>query len=158
MADYSFVTHWRIEAPIDRVWDALYRSEDWPTWWRGVLRVQVLQPGDDQGLGTVRRFTWKSVLPYELIFDARTTKIDKPHVLEANAFGELTGTGRWRLEQEASVTHVRYDWNVRTTKPWMNLLAPLLRPAFAWNHDKIMGWGAVGLSRHLGARGCASAD
>ena len=41
-------------------------------------------------------------------------------------------------------------WNVRTTKPWMNLLAPLARPLFKWNHDVVMGWGAEGLARKLG--------
>ena len=34
----------------------------------------------------------------------------------------------------------------------MNLLAPLARPIFAWNHDFVMRNGADGLSRLLGAR------
>ena len=45
---------------------------------------------------------------------------------------------------------VRYDWNVVTTKPWMNLLAPVARPLFKWNHDAVMNWGAEGLARRLG--------
>ena len=32
----------------------------------------------------------------------------------------------------------------------MNLLAPLARPAFNWNHDVTMRWGAEGLARLLG--------
>ena len=36
------------------------------------------------------------------------------------------------------VTAVVYEWNVSTTKPWMNLLAPIARPLFAWNHDWVM--------------------
>ncbi|OUC07939.1 polyketide cyclase, partial [Litorilinea aerophila] len=35
---------------------------------------------------------------------------------------------------------------------WMNLLAPLARPIFAWNHDIIMAWGGQGLARLLGAQ------
>jgi hypothetical protein len=31
----------------------------------------------------------------------------------------------------------------------MRTLAPLLRPAFAWNHDRIMAWGYEGLARKL---------
>jgi hypothetical protein len=47
---------------------------------------------------------------------------------------------------------MRYDWNVRTTKSWMNLLAPLARPLFQWNHKVVMQQGAEGLARRLNAR------
>jgi hypothetical protein len=33
----------------------------------------------------------------------------------------------------------------------MNLLAPLARPVFAWNHDVVMRWGAEGLAKLLRA-------
>ena len=152
MADYAFVTHWRIAAPIDAVWDAIYGSEDWPSWWGDVLRVDVLARGDNDGVGAVRRYTWKTALPYSFTFETRTTRIEAPNVLEAHAFGDLEGTGRWELTQETALTHVRYDWNVRTNKAWMNLLGPLLRPAFAWNHTTVMRRGAQDLARHLSAR------
>ncbi len=34
----------------------------------------------------------------------------------------------------------------------MNLVAPLLRPAFVWNHDVLMTEGGQALARRLGAR------
>jgi hypothetical protein len=45
---------------------------------------------------------------------------------------------------------VRYDWRVDLGKPWMRTLAPLLRPAFAWNHNVLMRWGEQDLSRRFG--------
>jgi hypothetical protein len=33
----------------------------------------------------------------------------------------------------------------------MNRMAPLARPAFAWNHDYVMRQGALGLATQLGA-------
>ncbi|HLE64007.1 MAG TPA: hypothetical protein VI750_12735 [Pyrinomonadaceae bacterium] len=39
-----------------------------------------------------------------------------------------------------------------TTKAWMNLLAPLARPLFSWNHDVVMGWGGEGLKKQLGLK------
>jgi hypothetical protein len=39
----------------------------------------------------------------------------------------------------------------------MNLLAPLARPAFRWNHDYVMHNGAVGLAKLLGAELLAEA-
>jgi hypothetical protein len=155
MAHYAFVTRWRFEAPIESVWESIRRAEEWPTWWRGVERVEVLEPGGHDGVGGVRRFTWKSRLPYRLVLDVRTVAADRPRRLEGHAAGELEGVGVWTLLEDRGWTKVRYDWSVRTTKPWMNLLAPVARPLFAWNHDVIMRWGGEGLAGRLG---CAWRD
>lgn len=151
MKNYEFVTIWRVRAPIEAVWNEIYHSELWPTWWKGVERVVEVQKGDEAGVGSIRRYTWKSKLPYRLSFDMRTIRIEPPHMLEGIATGELDGRGLWRLTSEGGETVARYDWQVYTTKKWMNLFAPIARPAFNWNHDIIMGWGAEGLANRLGA-------
>ena len=151
MKNYEFVTLWRVRAPIEAVWNEIYHSELWPTWWKGVEEVVEVQKGDDAGVGSIRRYTWKSKLPYRLSFDMQTIRIEPPHVLEGIASGELDGRGLWRLTSEGGETVARYDWQVHTTKKWMNMLAPIARPAFNWNHDIIMGWGAEGLARRLKA-------
>jgi uncharacterized protein YndB with AHSA1/START domain len=152
VAEYSFLTTWVLDADRDRVWDAIYESERWPEWWRGVVGAERLAEGDARGVGQLNRYTWRSKLPYELDFDMRTTRVERPHLLEGEAVGELTGTGRWRLFESDGATAVVYEWNVRTTKAWMNLLSPLLRPAFAWNHDYVMRNGGTGLAALLGCR------
>ena len=149
MTDYHFVTDWRILAPIDDVFVALADSLRWPEWWHGVRRVEEITSGDETGLGNVRRYVFHARLPYDLAFEMRTTRIEAPTVLEGEARGELAGTGRWRLEAAEDGTRVRYYWDVRTTQAWMNLLAPIARPLFAWNHDSVMRWGEEGLRRHL---------
>lgn len=152
MSDYEFVTIWRLSAPVERVYEALHASDRWPEWWPGVEKVEEVEPGDESGVGNLRRYTWKSKLPYRLVFEMRTTRVERPSVLEGAAVGELDGTGRWTLTAIPEGTEVRYDWKVRTTKPWMNLLAPIARPVFQWNHDVVMAWGGEGLARRLGAR------
>jgi uncharacterized protein YndB with AHSA1/START domain len=149
MADYAFVTRWSFQAPIEQVWKLISEAEHWPEWWPGVEKVEVLEQGKDGDVGSLRRFTWKSKLPYRLRFDMRTTRVERPHVMEGRAEGELDGTGRWELRQEGDWTRVRYDWRVRTTKAWMNVLAPVARPFFAWNHDVVMRWGGEGLAWRL---------
>ncbi len=86
----------------------------------------------------------------------RTTRVERPRLLEGEASGELAGTGRWRLFEQDGVTAVLYEWNVQTTKRWMNLLAPIGRPLFAWNHDWVMANGAEGIAKLLGCRLLAS--
>ena len=102
--------------------------------------------------GQLARYTWKSRLPYELEFEMRTTRVERPHSLEGQASGELDGSGRWRLFERGGTTAVLYEWDVRTTRQWMNLLAPVARPIFGWNHDYVMRNGAEGLARLLDAR------
>ena len=48
-------------------------------------RVVELLPAGNNGTGRVARYTWKSKLPYELEFDMRTTRIERPHALEGEA-------------------------------------------------------------------------
>lgn len=134
----------------ERVWDALVEPQAWPAWWRYVTRVVLLTPGDADGIGAVRRYTWTSRLPYRLTFDMTTTRIEPRTAIEGVASGELQGTGRWRLHAGERGMHVRYAWTVSTRKRWMNAFAPLLAPLFAWNHDQVMAEGARGLARHLG--------
>ncbi len=145
---YSFVTRWEVKAPLEKVWDALFDSDRWPAWWKGVERVEKIRPASGpHEVGSVRRFTWKSRLPYRLTFDMTITRVEPHSLIESTAEGELQGTGRWTFSSIDGVTAVRYDWNVRPPQPWMNLLAPVARPLFRWNHNVVMGWGLEGLRK-----------
>ena len=149
--EYAFVTKWEIKAPLKDVWDSIYSSLDWPTWWKGVLKVKELETGDQNGIGGVREYKWKSILPYKLAFNMRLIEVENFKRLKGVAFGELEGIGEWKFEQKGEVTCIEYHWTVITNKAWMNYLSFLLKPAFNYNHDMVMRWGADGLSKKLGA-------
>lgn len=151
MKAYEFVTIWHVKAPIESVWHEIYHSELWPTWWKGVVSVVEVRKGGENGMGSIHHYTWKSKLPYRLTFEMRTVRVEPPMLLEGIASGELEGRGLWQLSGEGGETVARYDWKVQTTKQWMNLLAPIARPIFKWNHDVVMSWGAQGLANRLGA-------
>lgn len=101
--------------------------------------------GDDRYV-----IAWRSRIPYDLEFEFAVERIDRPYEMSGTATGELAGTGHWRLFEHAGVTAVTYEWDVRTAKRWMNVLAPVARPVFAYNHDVVMRWGGEGLARRLG--------
>ena len=152
LASYRFLTTWVLDAPLDAVWEEIYASERWPEWWRGVERAEKVREGDENGVGAVVDYTWRSVLPYPVRFKGETLEVERPRRIHARAWGELDGNGTWRLFGGANGVAVTYDWRVETTQAWMNALAPLARPVFAWNHHAIMRWGGEGLARRLGAR------
>jgi hypothetical protein len=153
---YSFLTTWLLESPREPVWDAIHDQKCWPQWWHGVEVAEELKPGDDGRVGAVARMVWKSLLPYRVEFEITTTRIERPHILEADVVGELSGVGRWRLYEQEGVTAVLYDWNVVTTKAWMNTVAPVARPVFEWNHNWVMKRGGEGIAGLLGCRLLAS--
>jgi len=152
MAEYAFLTTWLLECGREPVWEAIHDQERWPQWWRGVEEAEEVKAGENGDVGSVSRLVWKSLLPYRVEFEVTTARVERPHLLEGHAVGELEGVGRWRLYEQDGVTAVLYEWNVATTKPWMNAMAPLLRPAFEWNHDWVMRRGGEGISKLLGCR------
>ena len=156
MADYRFLTTWLLDSPREPVFDAIYDQASWPSWWRGVEEASEVRPGDASGVGTVARMVWKSLLPYRVEFEVTTTHVERPHLLQADAVGELTGVGRWRLFEEEGATAVLYEWNVATTRAWMNVVAPVARPVFEWNHDWVMARGGEGIADLLDCRLLAS--
>ncbi len=149
--EYAFITRWQIRAPLQPVWDLIYDSLHWPDWWKGVVDVTVIRSGGDNDIGGIRPYTWKSVLPYRLVFDMELTAVEPCKYMRGMAFGELEGMGEWFFEEKDGITYVQYNWNVLTNKPWMNWFHFALKPAFDYNHNIVMAWGAEGLARKLKA-------
>ena len=109
MAEYHFVSTWQIQAPVERVWDEIYHAERWPSWWKYVAVVEELEPGAPDGVGKRLHLLFRTRLPYQLGFDLRTTRVQLPTTLEAEATGELEGTGRWTFTPANGGTLVTYN-------------------------------------------------
>jgi len=150
MTYYRFLTRWELQASIETVWDAVSDPTTYTKWFPYIAQVAT---GDADGVGRAYRFTIRGKLPYSLSFTVENVRQDPPRLLESRSSGQLEGTGRWELSQVGDVTTALYYWHVRTTRRWMTLTAPLLRPLFAWNHHKIMDTGGTRLAAYLG-RGC----
>jgi uncharacterized membrane protein len=133
MREYEFLTTWCLDAPIERVFDVLRDSRGYPRWWKGVKSVVALADGDPEGVGEASRFTWRSVLPYELSFDSRVTRVERPHLIEGTATGELEGTGRLRV---ARPHDARVDERARSARPPGVRLEPRHRDAPGRGRDR----------------------
>jgi uncharacterized protein YndB with AHSA1/START domain len=149
--EFILVSQWRIAAPITRVWDALHEPTGWPHWWPYVAAADKIAPGDVEGVGARYRFHWTSRLPYSIHIDTHVLEIAREKIIRAAASGDLQGEGTWRLREDGDATAVEYTWRVTLDRAWMRLFAPLLRPAFTWNHNAVMAAGEAGLRRFLQA-------
>lgn len=149
--EYSFITKWKTSAPVHEVWETIRLSLEWPQWWKSFISVIELEPGDEMGIGSIRRYTLKSPTQYKLTFDLLLTDRVENKLLKGVASGELAGEGIWHFRVLDGITYIECHWNVRTTKVWMNALAFILRPAFQYNHRLVMKKGAKYLEKKIGA-------
>ncbi len=148
-ADYHFLSHWMVKAPIALVFEILKDGPGYPRWWPCYVHAEQVSPSAVRALVRAK-------LPYTLEFTTELIFENSPTEIAFKSAGELIGTGRWLLKQDGEHTAVRLFWDVRTEKSWMKLLSPLLRPIFQWNHDWVMKTGEAGLKKELERRSRAA--
>ena len=56
-------------------------AEAWPSWWRAVERVEVIEPGNSDGIGA------RTALPYRIAFNMRRLRVEKLALIEGRAAG-----------------------------------------------------------------------
>ena len=132
-SEYVFIDEWDVEAPIERVFDALADARTYPRWWRPVYLA--VEADCEPGVGCVSRQEFKGRLPYHLKTRSEIVRYEPPREFEVDVVGDLTGHGVWTLTEHDGRVHVRFDWRVLADRPLLRYLTPILRPLFRWNHN-----------------------
>jgi len=155
--EYQFVTRWRLPGTPEQVSDLLGDTETicriWPSLY---TRARVVEPGGEHGLGRVLRVETRGHLPYTLRWSYRIAESRHPNGYTIEAWGDMVGTGVWAFQPDGDATRVTYLWRVRTEKPVLRLLSPLLKPLFKSNHDRVMADGERALRAELERRRAAA--
>jgi hypothetical protein len=145
---YQFVSRWHIAAPVTVVEQALLKTKDWQKWWDGLEEIKTTH--DEVGQGAEYDCTWRSSMGYKLRFHIVITKYTHDKEIAFTASGDLLGGGEFRMRKsDNKSTDITIKWNVATTKKWMRLFGPFLRPLFIINHDKLMREGETGLANYV---------
>lgn len=146
---YHFVTDWRLRAPLQKVWPVVLDIERYPGWWKNFRRVRITR-GDGTSVGSVMECEVRGSLPYSLRYALEVKEVDKYRHILLHSTGDLVGTGRWEFsEGEPSTAKVVYYWDVATTNPILNLVAPMAKGALARNHRQVMANGYAALRPHV---------
>lgn len=151
MARYRFVTDARVGTSPARAWELMEDPRAWPSWWRWLRSVERVTPGASDHVGEQHRWRFWTPLPYSVDVTTEVVRSEHASFAELRASGDLVGTGLWELSPVPEGMTVRWTWDVATTRTWMNLLAPVARPAFTWSHQVVMRDWARGLARELDA-------
>jgi hypothetical protein len=151
-ARYHFLSEFTMTSSRDAIWPALTASEDWPSWWRWLKRIDVVRAATSaDGVGAVYRNHISSPTGYAFTFESEIAEVDRLSRVDLILTGEIDGRVRYLLSDGPSGgTHISYAQLVETPKWWMNLLAPIARPGFTWNHDKLMTDFGRGLAKASG--------
>jgi Polyketide cyclase / dehydrase and lipid transport len=148
---YNFRTEWRFRAPVERVWAVVLDIERYPSWWKNFRRIKLIR-GDGKSVGSVIECEVRGSLPYSLTYALEVVEATEYRHLLLRSTGDLIGTGRWEFvplgSDSATAT---YYWEVATTNPILNLVAPLARGALARNHEQVMANGYAALRPHVEA-------
>jgi hypothetical protein len=143
--DYHFITHWRVQSTIKEVSDIIGDAADLVRWWPSVyLGVEVLEPGDGNGLGKVVSLYTKGWLPYTLRWQFRVTKV-RQDGFTLQAWGDFDGSGIWTFVQDGSWVNITYDWRISAEKPLLRYFSFIMKPIFAANHRWAMAKGEESL-------------
>lgn len=152
MSIYNLLTVWKFDAPLEKVYNTVRDTDYYHLWWKGQSKVETLHQGDALGVGAVKKFRTRSMMPYSLNYTGTVQYVEPFVKVVGTTTGELEGTGTWIFEQTNGITTVEYYWIVKTNSVLMNFLTPIMRPVFEWNHDVVMRWGAEGLAKYLGCK------
>ena len=167
--DYHFITTWRLAGTRDEIAAVLGDAAGLARWWPSVyLDVQVLEDGDERGVGKVVGLYTKGFLPYTLRWRFRVTESDPPNGFALAADGDFVGSGVWTFEDATDAsdgadgrqgprTLVTYDWRIRAEKGILRDYSFVMKPLFSANHHWAMARGEESLRLEI-ARRRAAAD
>jgi uncharacterized protein YndB with AHSA1/START domain len=132
--EYVFVDEWDVDAPQERVFDALADARTYPYWWTPTYKEVRSDGPAEVGRVSTQRFSAK--LPYTLETQSTIVAMDRPAGFEVDVVGDLRGHGKWTLEPRGGKVHVRFHWRVHADRALLRYLTPVLRPIFRWNHNE----------------------
>ena len=158
-ARYEFRTVWRVAGSVGEVRDVLADGASLPRWWPAVyLAVDVLEEGDETGVGAEIALFTTGWLPYTLRWTLTITEPITDTGYALTAAGDLVGAGRWTFRQVGDQAVITYDWRVSASKPLLSRLTWLLRPVFAAHHRWAMARGEESLRLELSRRRATSEE
>lgn len=152
--EYAFLTHWRVKATPEEVFDVLSDPLDLTRWWPSVyLDVKELKAGDPvTHVGRVIDLYTKGWLPYTLRWNFTVTESTRPTGFKLTAHGDFEGTGVWTITPDGAGSVASYDWRISAEKPLLRYGSLVFRPIFGANHRWAMARGQESLDLEVRRR------
>ena len=156
--EYHFITIWRVKSTTKEVSEIIGDAPGLTRWWPSVyLDVDVLEEGDEKGVGRVVGLYTKGWLPYTLRWQFRVTEV-RPDGFTLVAWGDFDGRGIWTFEQDGEWVNITYDWKIKAEKPLLRYFSFIMKPIFSANHRWAMAKGEESLKLELARQHAANKE
>jgi carbon monoxide dehydrogenase subunit G len=136
-----------LDAPPERVWQAIERSEGFEHWWGWLSEFRL----EGEGLvdGAVLRGVVAPPVPYRMRLSVELERCSPPSSIDAAVHGDLEGTARLLLEPEGSGTRAEVSWTIEMMQRSMRIAARVARPVLVWGHDRVVDMTVSSFRRQL---------
>jgi hypothetical protein len=150
---YRFLDRWLVDAPIDRVYDAIGDPLGYERWWTDFV-IRAEGDAGEPRPGKKNRLLVRAYLPYKVQFGLEVLEAERPRRVLSRLSEDFDGTGEWTLTETAAGVEALLDWRPRVNHALIKYLTPVLRPLFRSNHVWAMRRGERQLREYLaGAAG-----
>jgi uncharacterized protein (DUF2236 family) len=143
---YRFNVTWQADRPTDAVYAMLTDLDSYPNWWPDYREMRRIDEDTFE-------FAMQASLPYKLICTNKflVREPEKGH-FRLSIGGDIVGWIDFVITNEGSGrTRVDITQECRAAKLLLRILAPIGRPAFAYNHGIVMRHGLAGIQSRLPA-------
>jgi hypothetical protein len=149
------ISRWDLGCPPERVAALLAAINLWPSWWKYIKGVDVLQPVAAGKAGTRAKVTLRLQFGGQRELQVVVARIDatsegrREIEIQAEGVGQ-NRRGLWILEPlEGGITGLTYRWEAELRPPRFGALRPLIRAIITREHVVAMKKAAAGMAAHL---------
>lgn len=134
---FRFDRTWEFPVPVERLWDMLERTDQYPRWWSWLREFEA----DGFESGAHAELVIQSPLPYALRCTIQIDHLRAQDVVETTVSGDLCGPARLEVRPRADGCAARLVWSLTPGTFVLRQLAVIGRPAMVWAHDRVVDTG-----------------
>lgn len=159
VTEYRLVSRWRVFGTVREVADVFADVRSLARWWPSAfLGIEILEPGDRYGFGTVACVCSRGWLSQLLLWQFGIVEARYPFGFIVEAWGDISGRGNVTIQPDEPWANVTFDWTIRVDHPVLRLMSFAVKPVVQLNHRWVMQSGEEYLSRELARRRAASSE
>lgn len=128
----------RFPVPVDDLWAALARTDDYRTWWPWLRRLDAARFEE----GATWRCEVQPPLPYVLRFDVHLEEVAAPRFVTARIEGDIAGHAAVDLRPlEGGASEVRLVAALAPASPTLRAVGRVAAPIVRFGHDWVLDTG-----------------
>jgi hypothetical protein len=137
----------RFPTTREDLWERIERVDRFERWWGWLSEFRI--DGGELRPGAVLSGVIAPPLPYRMRIRVDLDECERPAVLGGAVHGDLEGTARVVLVDDAPGTEVTVSWTIEMMQRPMRMAARVAHPLLRWGHDRVVEATVHGFRRQL---------